>query len=190
MLHVPLDQLLAADNASLALMHDTLSFALLLGTPDSPRPWAKEDKVTFVCPVPGYDRHFALLEQYGIEMASVEMRSDGPDMAAVRELVKDPSVKGMWLVPTYSNPTGETITEEVAQRLAEMDTAVPDFTILADDAYRVHHLTDDYPSPPNLLRLCAARRACAPPAVSHPDDASPQETAAAFRGRESPGRRD
>jgi DNA-binding transcriptional MocR family regulator len=99
LLGLPLDQLLAADNASLALMHDTLTFAMLHGTPDSEGPWVGRN-VKFLCPTPGYDRHFALTEHLGIEMVPVDLHADGPDMDQVRELVADPAVVGMWLVPT------------------------------------------------------------------------------------------
>jgi DNA-binding transcriptional MocR family regulator len=156
LLHVPVSQLLAGDNASLALMHDTLVFALLLGTPDSAQAWSREERVTFICPVPGYDRHFALLEQYGIDMVNVEMLADGPDMAAVRELVKDPTVKGIWIVPTYSNPTGATVSEAVAAELAAMDTAAPDFRIFWDNAYALHHLTEERTKTADILGLCSA----------------------------------
>jgi DNA-binding transcriptional MocR family regulator len=156
LLHVPVSQLLAGDNASLALMHDTLVFALLLGTPDSAQPWSREERVTFICPVPGYDRHFALLEQYGIDMVNVDMLADGPDMAAVRELVKDPTVKGIWIVPTYSNPTGATVSEAVAAELAAMDTAAPDFRIFWDNAYALHHLTEERTKTADILGLCSA----------------------------------
>jgi DNA-binding transcriptional MocR family regulator len=156
LLHVPVDQLLAEGNASLELMHDTIVFSMLLGTPDSPRPWAQEDEVVFICPVPGYDRHFALTQKYGIRMVSVEMREDGPDMAAVRELVQDPKVKGMWIVPTYSNPSGAVVSEAVAAELAAMETAAPDFRILWDNAYAVHHLTDERTKSADILGLCAA----------------------------------
>jgi DNA-binding transcriptional MocR family regulator len=155
-LQLPVDQVVAGDNASLAMMHDSLVFALLKGTPDSPRPWAEEDEVTFICPVPGYDRHFALTEQYGIRMATVEMRPDGPDMTAVRELVADPSVKGMWLVPTYSNPSGAIVSESVAAELAAMETAAPDFRIFWDNAYAVHHLTEQRTKTPDIAGLSAA----------------------------------
>ncbi|HJR90612.1 MAG TPA: aminotransferase class I/II-fold pyridoxal phosphate-dependent enzyme, partial [Aeromicrobium sp.] len=156
LLHVPLDQLLAEGNASLELMHDTMVFALLNGTPDSPRPWSQEGEITFICPVPGYDRHFALTEKYGIRMVTVDMRDDGPDMAAVRELVKDPSVKGMWVVPTYSNPSGAVVSEAVAAELAAMETAAPDFRLYWDNAYAVHHLTEERTKSADILGLCAA----------------------------------
>jgi DNA-binding transcriptional MocR family regulator len=155
-MQVPVDQVVAGDNASLAMMHDTLVFSLLKGTPDSPRPWAEEDAVTFICPVPGYDRHFALTEQYGVRMVPVQMHDDGPDMAAVRELVADPSVKGMWIVPTYGNPSGAVTSEAVAAELAAMETAAPDFRLFWDNAYAVHHLTDERTKTPDILGLCAA----------------------------------
>jgi DNA-binding transcriptional MocR family regulator len=156
LLHVPVDQLVAEGNASLEIMHDTLVFALLNGTPDSPRPWSQEDEVTFICPVPGYDRHFALTQKYGIRMVTVDMRDDGPDVAAVRELVKDPSVKGMWVVPTYSNPSGAVVSEAVAAELAAMETAAPDFRLYWDNAYAVHHLTEERTKSADIVGLCAA----------------------------------
>lgn len=156
LLHVPLEQLVAEGNASLEIMHDTLVFALLNGTPDSPRPWAQEEQVTFICPVPGYDRHFALTEKFGIRMVNVDMREDGPDMVAVRELVQDPSVKGMWVVPTYSNPSGAVVSEAIAAELAAMETAASDFRLYWDNAYAVHHLTEERTKSADILGLCAA----------------------------------
>lgn len=155
-LQVPLDQIVAGDNASLAMMHDNLVFALLHGTPDSPRPWVAEETVKFICPVPGYDRHFALTEEYGIEMIPVDLRADGPDVEAVRELVKDPSVKGMWLVPTYGNPSGSVVSEAVAAELAALETAAPDFRIFWDNAYAVHHLSEQQTKTADIIGLCAA----------------------------------
>jgi DNA-binding transcriptional MocR family regulator len=156
LLHVPLDQLVAEGNASLEIMHDTLVFGLLNGTPDSARPWSQEDEITFICPVPGYDRHFALTEKYGVRMISVEMREDGPNVNQVRELVRDPSVKGMWVVPTYSNPSGAVVSEAVAAELAAMETAAPDFRLFWDNAYAVHHLTEEPTKSADILGLCAA----------------------------------
>ncbi|HUS22211.1 MAG TPA: aminotransferase class I/II-fold pyridoxal phosphate-dependent enzyme [Aeromicrobium sp.] len=156
LLHVPVDQLVAEGNASLEIMHDTLVFALLNGTPDSPQPWSQEDEITFICPVPGYDRHFALTQKYGIRMVAVDMRDDGPDVAAVRELVKDPNVKGMWVVPTYSNPSGAVVSEAVAAELAAMETAAPDFRLYWDNAYAVHHLSEERTKSADILGLCAA----------------------------------
>ncbi|WP_246857691.1 aminotransferase class I/II-fold pyridoxal phosphate-dependent enzyme [Oerskovia sp. KBS0722] len=143
LLDVPVAQLLAGGNASLTLMHDTLAFAMLFGLPGSERPWSREEKVRFVCPVPGYDRHFALCEAFGIEMVTVPMTADGPDAEAVAALVADdPTIKGMWVVPTYANPDGSVVSREVAQRLVSMPAAAPDFRIMWDNAYAVHHLTE------------------------------------------------
>lgn len=143
LLGVPVPQLLALGNASLTLMHDTLAFAMLFGVPGSPRPWSREETVRFVCPVPGYDRHFALCEAFGIEMVPVPSGPDGVDVEAVAALVaEDPTIKGMWLVPTYANPDGTVVSAETARRLVSMPAAAPDFRILWDNAYAVHHLTD------------------------------------------------
>ncbi|HZA73553.1 MAG TPA: aminotransferase [Propionibacteriaceae bacterium] len=143
LLNVPVDQLIAGDNASLAIMHDTLVFSLLKGTVDSYAPWSR-GAVKFICPVPGYDRHFALCEQFGIEMIPVDLGSDGPDLDEVRELVaEDPAVKGIWIVPTYANPNGAVYTADVTRALLEMPTAADDFRMFWDNAYAVHHLTDD-----------------------------------------------
>lgn len=136
------DQLIAGGNSSLTMMRDTLMYLWLHGGVDSERPWGQEETVRFVCPVPGYDRHFTLLEWFGIEMVTVPMHADGPDADAVAALVKDdPTIKGMWLVPTYANPTGDTTSQEIAERLTSMPTAAPDFKIFWDNAYALHHLT-------------------------------------------------
>ncbi|HEY5820710.1 MAG TPA: aminotransferase class I/II-fold pyridoxal phosphate-dependent enzyme [Propionibacteriaceae bacterium] len=141
LLNVPVAQLVAGDNASLAIMHDTIVFSLLKGTA-SGAPWV-QGPIKFICPVPGYDRHFALCEQFGIEMIPVPLTDEGPDLDEVRRLVADdPSVKGIWIVPTYANPSGAVYTEEVTRALVEMPTAAPDFRIFWDNAYAVHHLTD------------------------------------------------
>ncbi|GAA3616815.1 aminotransferase class I/II-fold pyridoxal phosphate-dependent enzyme [Microlunatus ginsengisoli] len=140
LLNVPVAQLLAGDNSSLSIMHDTLVWCLLKG-PVGGSPWAGSP-VKFICPVPGYDRHFALCEQYGIEMIPVPLGDHGPDLDAVRDLLADPSVKGMWVVPTYANPTGAVYDEAVARELVGMTAAAPDFRIFWDNAYAVHHLTD------------------------------------------------
>ena len=142
LLNVPVDQLIAGDNASLSIMHDTLVFCLLKGTVDSYAPWGR-GPVKFICPVPGYDRHFALCEQFGIEMIPVPLGQDGPDLEQVRELVADdPGVKGIWIVPTYANPNGAIYTEEVTRALLEMPAAAADFRMFWDNAYAVHHLTE------------------------------------------------
>ena len=139
------------------MMHTTIVDFLLFGGVDSPRPWSQEEKVTFICPVPGYDRHFSMLAEFGIEMVTVEMHDDGPDMAAVEALVKDdPSVKGIWIVPTYANPSGAIVSQEKAARLAAMPTAAPDFTIFWDNAYAFHHLTEVEAKSADILSLAAA----------------------------------
>ena len=155
-LEVRPEEMIVGNNASLQLMANTFMWALLRGLKHSPRPWMLEPRKMIVT-VPGYDRHFRILDELGFELVSVPMTPDGPDINAIEQLAAgDPAIKGLTFVPTYSNPTGETITEEVAQRLAAMETAVPDFTIFADDAYRVHHLTDNPEPSPNLLRACEA----------------------------------
>jgi len=157
LLRVDVDQLICQGNSSLTLMHQTLTYLLLWGGPDSERPWKDEPVVKFVCPVPGYDRHFSMLADFGIEMVTVPMHDDGPDAAAVAELVRDdPSVKGMWIVPTYANPTGAVCSEQVAAALMAMPTAAPDFRILWDNAYAVHHLTGDEAKSADALSLAEA----------------------------------
>lgn len=149
-------QVIAGGNSSLTMMKETVLDLMLKGGVDSERPWNQEEKVRFICPVPGYDRHFTLLEWLGIEMVTVPLNEDGPDVAAVRELVKDPSVKGMWIVPTYANPSGSVCSQEVAAELASMETAAPDFKILWDNAYALHHLTEDEAKSADILSLAAA----------------------------------
>ena len=157
LLGVDVDQLIAGGNSSLTMMRDVLVDLLLFGAIDSPRPWSQEDTVRFICPVPGYDRHFGLLADLGIEMVTVPMAQDGPDVEAVAELAaSDPSIKGMWLVPTYANPTGSTCSQEVASRLAAMETAAPDFKILWDNAYAIHHLTPEETKSADILSLTSA----------------------------------
>ncbi|MCW4352667.1 aminotransferase class I/II-fold pyridoxal phosphate-dependent enzyme [Hoyosella sp. YIM 151337] len=140
-LGIPVGNVLAGNNSSLEIMHNTLVYQLLRGNADSPRPWSAEPVVKFLCPSPGYDRHFAICEHYGIEMIPVPMLPDGPDMKVVTELVNDPQVKGIWAVPTYSNPTGVTFSEEVTRALATMPTGAPDFRVYWDNAYVVHPIT-------------------------------------------------
>ncbi|WP_159798230.1 aminotransferase class I/II-fold pyridoxal phosphate-dependent enzyme [Puerhibacterium puerhi] len=155
LLDVPVDQLLALGNASLTLMHDTLAYAMLWGVPGGTEPWSR-GPVKFVCPVPGYDRHFALCEAFGIEMVTVPMTPDGPDAEAVAALVaEDPTIKGMWAVPTYANPDGAVVAEAVARRLVSMPAAAPDFRIFWDNAYAIHHLTEDEVKTANALDLAA-----------------------------------
>lgn len=146
-------EMIVGNNASLKLMSNTLMWALLRGLKHSDGPWFNQSPKMIVT-VPGYDRHFSLLDALGFELLSVGMTPDGPDMDAVEKLAaSDPSVKGIMFVPTYSNPTGDTVSDETVRRLVGMKTAAPDFTIFADDAYRIHHLDDaDQHNPLNLLR--------------------------------------
>jgi DNA-binding transcriptional MocR family regulator len=163
MLGVQPDEIVVGNNASLALEGNVLMWAMLKGVPNSPAPWCKGD-VKFIVTVPGYDRHFLMLERLGISMVTVGMNADGPDIAAIEKLVaSDPSIKGLLYVPTYSNPTGDTTSQAVADRLGAMRTAAPDFTIFADDAYAVHHLDDSPPAHPDLLG--AAKKAGNPTRV-------------------------
>ena len=155
MLGAPPSQVVVADNSSLAVMHDCIVWALLKGVPGSAEPWGKTAPA-FICPVPGYDRHFALCEEYGIRMLPVPLTGHGPDMDAVEALAADPSVKGMWCVPKYSNPSGEVYSDETVRRLAAMRTGAPDFRLFWDNAYAVHHLTERRPDLANILDACAA----------------------------------
>lgn len=155
LLDVPAAQVVVDGSASLALMHDVIAYSLLCGVPGH-APW-HGTPVTFLCPVPGYDRHFAICESLGIRMVNVPLTESGPDMDLVERLVAgDASIKGIWCVPKYSNPSGAVYDAGVLQRLAAMSAAAPDFRIMWDDAYRFHHLGDDKITLPNLLDACAA----------------------------------
>ncbi|MBK4164532.1 aminotransferase class I/II-fold pyridoxal phosphate-dependent enzyme [Corynebacterium macginleyi] len=145
LINIDPELLLAGDSSSLNIMFDLISWSHTFGNNDSPRPWNEEENVKWICPVPGYDRHFAITELFGFELVTVPLEDDGPDVEAIAELVKDPQVKGMWLIPMFSNPSGAIISEEKTRRLAEMNTAAPDFRIVWDNAYAVHTLTEDFP---------------------------------------------
>ncbi|TJZ52082.1 aminotransferase class I/II-fold pyridoxal phosphate-dependent enzyme [Streptomyces piniterrae] len=156
-LQVPVEQLLALGNSSLELMHDCLVHALLGMVPGAESRWVDQERIAFLCPVPGYDRHFALCERFGIEMIPVPMTPDGPDMDVVERLVaENAAVKGIWCVPKYSNPDGACYSDGTVARLAAMATAAPDFRIFWDNAYAVHHLTDEPAEIADLLAACAA----------------------------------
>jgi len=150
------EQVLVGNNSSLALMHDALVYALLTGARDGAAPWRDQrGPIRFLCPSPGYDRHFQICEQYAIEMIPVPLTGAGPDMDEVERLAADPTVKGMWCVPKYSNPTGETYSSETVTRLARMDAAA-DFRLFWDNAYAVHDLTETPDQLDNVLEACAA----------------------------------
>ncbi|WP_407921610.1 aminotransferase class I/II-fold pyridoxal phosphate-dependent enzyme [Corynebacterium epidermidicanis] len=154
-LGIEMKSLVAGDASSLNLMFDMISWAYIWGTNDSERPWGREEKVKWICPVPGYDRHFAITERFGFDMLTVPMTATGPDMDRVEELAKDPQVKGMWNVPIFGNPTGITYSRETVERLATMETGAPDFRIIWDNAYAVHTLTDEFPEIIDVVKLAA-----------------------------------
>jgi DNA-binding transcriptional MocR family regulator len=161
LLGIPVPNLIAGNNASLEMMHDVVVFSLLHGGVDSPRPWIEDQRdgtgIKFLCPSPGYDRHFAITESYGIEMVAVPMHEDGPDVDLIEELVgADPAIKGMWCVPMYANPTGATYSWEKVRRLVQMRTAAADFRLFWDNAYAVHTLTHDFDRQVDVLGLAAA----------------------------------
>ena len=153
-LGVQQDEVIIGGNSSLALMHDTLSQLTTHGTAENGKPWFGQ-KVRFLCPVPGYDRHFTLCRRFGIEMITVSMNEEGPDVGAIEKLVaEDPTIKGMWCTPRYSNPTGYTCSKEVVERLASIKTESEDFVILWDDAYAVHHIGEGPEPLESLLDAC------------------------------------
>ncbi|MEA5142387.1 MAG: aminotransferase class I/II-fold pyridoxal phosphate-dependent enzyme [Oscillibacter sp.] len=148
------EQCFVGGNASLQLMYDTIAKAYTNGLLHSETPWGKLDEVKWLCPAPGYDRHFKVTESMGMTLITVPMTSEGPDMDMVGKLIQDPAVKGMWNVPKYSNPEGVIYSEETIKRLASMKPAAPDFLLMWDNAYIIHEFDGDYVPFPDILSLC------------------------------------
>ncbi|UCD78030.1 MAG: aminotransferase class I/II-fold pyridoxal phosphate-dependent enzyme [Desulfobacterales bacterium] len=154
-LEVTPEEIIIGGNSSLNLMHDTFMRAMIKGVSDDGPPWGKLPKIKFLCPSPGYDRHFFICDYLGLEMIPVEMNAAGPDMDVIEKMVaEDESIKGIWCVPKYSNPTGAVYSDEVVDRLASMPTKAADFRIFWDNAYTVHHLDDKPARLKNILAAC------------------------------------
>ena len=149
------EQVFVGGNASLQLMYDTISKAYTHGLLHSERPWCREPVVKFLCPAPGYDRHFKVTESFGFELVTIPMTDEGPDMDAVEKAIQDPAVKGMWNVPKYSNPDGIIYSAETIRRIASMKPAAPDFLLMWDNAYCIHEFEGEYVPFPDILSECA-----------------------------------
>ena len=157
MLGVKESELIVFGNSSLNIMYDTIAKYLLFGVDEESKPWRDQGKIKWLCPVPGYDRHFLICQKFGIEMINIPTDENGPDMDMIEKLVaEDDSIKGIWCVPMYANPTGMTYSDEVVKRFANMKTKASDFRIFWDNAYCVHHLTDTPDTLLNILDECKA----------------------------------
>ena len=164
LMEVQTDEIIIGGNSSLNMMHDAFMRAMVNGVGENGTPWKSQSKIKFLCPSPGYDRHFSICQYLGIEMITIDMNADGPDMDTVEALVADDeSIKGIWCVPKYSNPTGAVYSDSVVDRLAAMQTRADDFLIFWDNAYSVHHLGQKSARLKNILSACKK--------TGHPDRA-------------------
>ncbi len=148
------EQVFAGGSASLTLMYDLVSKGMTHGLKNSAKPWSQETGLKWLCPAPGYDRHFKITQSFGFELITIPMTETGPDMDRVEEYIKDPKVKGIWTVPKYSNPDGVIYSDETIRRLASMKPAAPDFALVWDNAYGVHEFSGDYVPFPDIISIC------------------------------------